>query len=255
MFLQVLWQLDMSCFVKCLSAIHIPLNKHRRADGGPPPQISLAIQEVLPHPSGLTGGGVPYTLCRRWQALQRRVQCKLWGVCAMWIAQCMDICPASAEHVQRVVIKCYASGLRTCGSMFISWGYGSFFISRCRVTTTSGPLRRRAESTTERKTDTPTFYHVSEVLSSAACNIIVTFRLGVVLITYSKGKVMLAFFLLFSADDHSRVVLSHLDGHLCSDYINASYIDVNLSHRSSFNANNWALGALSVTLFFSHTGF
>ncbi|KAK5854156.1 hypothetical protein PBY51_015252 [Eleginops maclovinus] len=25
--------------------------------------------------------------------------------------------------------------------------------------------------------------------------------------------------------DHSRVVLSHLDGHLCSDYINASYID------------------------------
>uniref|UniRef100_A0A672JHA3 Receptor-type tyrosine-protein phosphatase epsilon n=1 Tax=Salarias fasciatus TaxID=181472 RepID=A0A672JHA3_SALFA len=30
---------------------------------------------------------------------------------------------------------------------------------------------------------------------------------------------------LSSADDHSRVVLSHLDGHLCSDYINASYID------------------------------
>ncbi|XP_033955914.1 receptor-type tyrosine-protein phosphatase epsilon-like isoform X3 [Pseudochaenichthys georgianus] len=25
--------------------------------------------------------------------------------------------------------------------------------------------------------------------------------------------------------DHSRVLLSHLDGHLCSDYINASYID------------------------------
>uniref|UniRef100_A0A667YGI4 Receptor-type tyrosine-protein phosphatase epsilon n=1 Tax=Myripristis murdjan TaxID=586833 RepID=A0A667YGI4_9TELE len=36
----------------------------------------------------------------------------------------------------------------------------------------------------------------------------------------------LAFFLLSSTDDHSRVVLSHTDGHLCSDYINASYIDV-----------------------------
>lgn len=33
---------------------------------------------------------------------------------------------------------------------------------------------------------------------------------------------------LFPTDDHSRVVLSHLDGHPCSDYINASYIDVNL---------------------------
>uniref|UniRef100_A0A671UYE0 Receptor-type tyrosine-protein phosphatase epsilon n=1 Tax=Sparus aurata TaxID=8175 RepID=A0A671UYE0_SPAAU len=31
--------------------------------------------------------------------------------------------------------------------------------------------------------------------------------------------------LSLSADDHSRVVLSHLDGHLCSDYINASYIE------------------------------
>uniref|UniRef100_A0A4W6DK16 Receptor-type tyrosine-protein phosphatase epsilon n=1 Tax=Lates calcarifer TaxID=8187 RepID=A0A4W6DK16_LATCA len=35
----------------------------------------------------------------------------------------------------------------------------------------------------------------------------------------------LFFPLLSSTDDHSRVVLSHLDGHLCSDYINASYID------------------------------
>lgn len=30
---------------------------------------------------------------------------------------------------------------------------------------------------------------------------------------------------LSSTDDHSRVVLSH-DGHPCSDYINASFIDV-----------------------------
>nr|XP_033469825.1 receptor-type tyrosine-protein phosphatase epsilon-like isoform X1 [Epinephelus lanceolatus] len=31
--------------------------------------------------------------------------------------------------------------------------------------------------------------------------------------------------------DHSRVILSHLDGHLCSDYINASYIDVSLTRK------------------------
>ena len=36
--------------------------------------------------------------------------------------------------------------------------------------------------------------------------------------------------LLSYTDDHSRVVLSHLDGHLRSDYINASYIDVNLTY-------------------------
>lgn len=27
-------------------------------------------------------------------------------------------------------------------------------------------------------------------------------------------------------DDHSRVVLTQLDGNPCSDYVNASYIDV-----------------------------
>ena len=32
--------------------------------------------------------------------------------------------------------------------------------------------------------------------------------------------------LFFSADDHSRVILSQVDGTPCSDYINASYIDV-----------------------------
>lgn len=32
----------------------------------------------------------------------------------------------------------------------------------------------------------------------------------------------------FFADDHSRVILSHVDGIPCSDYINASYIDVSL---------------------------
>lgn len=37
-------------------------------------------------------------------------------------------------------------------------------------------------------------------------------------------------------DDHSRVVLSH-DGHPCSDYINASYINVNVRSTSSFSGN------------------
>lgn len=32
----------------------------------------------------------------------------------------------------------------------------------------------------------------------------------------------------FFIDDHSRVILSHVDGVPCSDYINASYIDVGL---------------------------
>lgn len=62
--------------------------------------------------------------------------------------------------------------------------------SRCRVTTATGPLRRRAESTTERKTDTQTFYHVSEDVRSASNNINATFRLAVSLITKSDEKVM-----------------------------------------------------------------
>lgn len=39
------------------------------------------------------------------------------------------------------------------------------------------------------------------------------------------------------SDDHSRVVLSHLDGHLCSDYINASYIDVSIDKKISNKVN------------------
>ena len=37
---------------------------------------------------------------------------------------------------------------------------------------------------------------------------------------------VMVFVLFFSADDHSRVILSQVDGTPCSDYINASYIDV-----------------------------
>uniref|UniRef100_A0A3P9DRI0 Receptor-type tyrosine-protein phosphatase epsilon n=1 Tax=Maylandia zebra TaxID=106582 RepID=A0A3P9DRI0_9CICH len=40
--------------------------------------------------------------------------------------------------------------------------------------------------------------------------------------------------------DHSRVVLSHLDGHLCSDYINASYIDVS-SPKPETVADFWRM--------------
>ncbi|MEQ2214706.1 hypothetical protein XENOCAPTIV_017332, partial [Xenoophorus captivus] len=32
--------------------------------------------------------------------------------------------------------------------------------------------------------------------------------------------------------DHSRVVLSQLDGHLCSDYINASFIDYSFIYQA-----------------------
>lgn len=43
-------------------------------------------------------------------------------------------------------------------------------------------------------------------------------------------------------DDHSRVVLSH-DGHPCSDYINASYINVKVRRRSSFT---WKIGKVLI---------
>lgn len=55
------------------------------------------------------------------------------------------------------------------------------------------------------------------------------------------------------------MVLSHLDGHLCSDYINASYIDVNPKYKSALDACNRAFGKLMLTplfLFcFSSQGF
>lgn len=60
--------------VSALTAVYP--SERRRADGGPAPQVSLAVQEVLPHPAGLSGGGVPDTLGGRWQALQRGVQRK-----------------------------------------------------------------------------------------------------------------------------------------------------------------------------------
>lgn len=57
----------------------------------------------------------------------------------------------------------------------------------------------------------------------------------------TEGKPMLP--LPSSTDDHSRVVLSH-DGHPCSDYINASYINVKVHYASSFSgklAKYWYL--------------
>lgn len=43
------------------------------------------------------------------------------------------------------------------------------------------------------------------------------------------------------------MVLSHLDGHLCSDYINASYIDVNLEYKSALGEYSRAFGKLLLT--------
>lgn len=92
-------------------------SERRRADGGPAPQISLAIQEVLPHPAGLSGGGVPDTLGGRWQALQRGVQrkrerplpCPYSPLRAVWERRervCIDIraCERRAA-VQEAAIK------------------------------------------------------------------------------------------------------------------------------------------------------
>ena len=58
------------------------------------------------------------------------------------------------------------------------------------------------------------------------------------------------FSLPLSTDDHSRVVLSHLDGHPCSDYINASYIDVSLCCKSAWNADCLAVIINTVFCFF-----
>lgn len=135
-------------------------SKHRRADGGPAPQISLAIQEVLPHPAGLSGGGVPDTLRRRWQALQRGVQRKHGSVL------CGGLHRYLAWKHRTAVPKVAIKKVMLCSeaSLASPEDRGLFLYSRCRVTTTSGPSRRRAESTTERKTDIPTFCHVSEDL-------------------------------------------------------------------------------------------
>lgn len=48
--------------------------------------------------------------------------------------------------------------------------------------------------------------------------------------------------MLFS-DDHSRVVLTQLDGNSCSDYINASYIDVSSDVVSPFTKTNLICGS------------
>lgn len=101
----------------------------------------------------------------------------------MWLWARARLTEIFVLQAQKIAIKCYVSG--TLGFILTSRGLGFFLYSRCRVTTTTGPLRRRAESTTERKTDTPTFYHVSEDLQCAAGSINVTFRLEGLLITKS----------------------------------------------------------------------
>ena len=96
---------------------YIPF-KHRGADSGPPPQISLALQEVLPHPFGFAGGGVPDTLGRRWQALQRRVQCKPEFV---WCdrMQCRDVFPVIKRYVCELCARAFLLISRALGSVFI----------------------------------------------------------------------------------------------------------------------------------------
>ena len=46
------------------------------------------------------------------------------------------------------------------------------------------------------------------------------------LVCVSNGKMLLYFATLFYTDDHSRVMLSPIDGDPDSDYINANTIDV-----------------------------
>lgn len=46
--------------------------------------------------------------------------------------------------------------------------------------------------------------------------------------------------------------MSHLDGNMCSDYINASYIDVSLGRKCGFIADDRFLNTLLLILFFPH---
>lgn len=115
----MLWAICNVLFGEIL-AVWPPYNsfKHRGADSGPPPQISLALQEVLPYPFGLAGGGVPDTLCRRWQALQRRVHCKPEFV---WCdrMQCRDIFSVIKRYVCKLCTRAFLLISRALGSVFI----------------------------------------------------------------------------------------------------------------------------------------
>lgn len=56
------------------------------------------------------------------------------------------------------------------------------------------------------------------------------------IVNWFKSYIFAKFVVLFIADDHSRVVLTELEGNPCSDYVNASYIDVSpfLCQNSDF---------------------
>lgn len=92
-----------------------------------------------------------------------------------------------------------------------------FIHSRCLAGSAVVRLRKQAEKKTGKRTDIRTSYPVS----NNTCT------------DKSKHTTALHFilkhrdFVFFSwTDDHSRVLLSHIDGRMSSDYINASYIDV-----------------------------
>lgn len=119
-------------------------------------------------------------------------------------------------------------------------GIVALFCSSCQEVMPAGRTRRLTRMTTRRRTDTPTSFPVSArcvqeelgFLCVGACVCVWTsvhfffqahpFAFSL----FSYGSLKVASCSLSPSDDHSRVVLTQLDGNPCSDYVNASYIDV-----------------------------
>lgn len=67
------------------------------------------------------------------------------------------------------------------------------------------------------------------------------------IVNWFKSYIFAKFVVFFIADDHSRVVLTELEGNPCSDYVNASYIDVSpfCAKIVNLSLNSWAFKYLS----------
>lgn len=138
---------------------------------------------------------------------------------------------ASAEHTQRAVIKCYVCSL----------GAVDLFLSRedCLLSLQSLPcyyhLGSFEEASREHNREKNRYPNILPCeRASDFCDS--QYQAGSVsrrccFTAEAAGKPTPS--LPSPTDDHSRVVLSH-DGHPCSDYINASYINVKVHYRSAF---------------------
>lgn len=155
---------------------------------------------------------------------------------------------ASAEHTQRAVIKCYVCSL----------GAVDLFLSRedCLLSLQSLPcyyhLGSFEEASREHNREKNRYPNILPCeRASDVCDS--QYQAGSVsrrccFTAEAAGKPTPS--LPSPTDDHSRVVLSH-DGHPCSDYINASYINVKVHYRSAFFFFfHWKIGKVLILFTF-----